>query len=130
MKMMTKAEAISNHRKLWHWIAKRTREVRRKVLKTEYFFFYILNKIDSNCYCCEYDNQFYVSGDYALCAHCPIDWGNAENRCEIVGSLYNQWFRCAENDWERAAELADKIAELPERKDIEKNNEKTEADKL
>ena len=114
---LTKADAIYHHRKMWHWIAKWTRKLKRKVYKWEYFDFYNLNKIYINCYCCEYDNQFYVSDDYAICAHCPIDWGNAENRCEIGDSFYNQWLCCAENDWERAAELADMIAELPERRE-------------
>ena len=110
---MTKAEAISNHRQMWRWIAKRTRKLRRKVKKSEYFEHCNIPYEDrpfDSCYVCSFDEQ--LGG---VCEFCPIDWGNAENRCEIGDSFYNQWFRCAENDWERAADLADKIAELPEK---------------
>ncbi len=79
---LTKAEAISNHRKLWHWIAKRTREVRRKVEKDEYFEFYNLEKISYYCYCCEYD--LHCSSGYIRCSHCPIDWGFLRN-CQNIG---------------------------------------------
>ena len=112
MKTLTKSEAISNHRKLYHWIATETRKQKRKVHKSEYFDFYNVPDTDipqNYCYCCEYDEQ-QLSG---ACFHCPIDWGN--EKCGVAGSLFKQWHACNDKDWKRAADLADKIAELPER---------------
>ena len=111
--MMTKAEAISNHRKLWHWIAEETRKLKRKVKKSEYFK---QNNIPNEpipayfCYCCEYAEQFRDD-----CTYCSIDWGNTENECSCSYGLYLRWNACNDEDWKRAADLADKIAEMPEK---------------
>lgn len=114
MKKLTKSEAIFNHRKMWHWMAAETRKQKRKVYKLEYLDFYNIsdeNKPFGSCYACQYDIQ--CDND---CTHCPINWGDGMG-CFTDGSLYREWLACNENenDWERAAELADKIAELPER---------------
>ena len=119
---ITKSEAIFNHRKMWHWIADETRSFKRKVEKWEYFFYYMIPDDDiplQDCYCCEYDKQLhldkrYLNGGYSICTHCPIDWGWGA-KCHDSGTLWGQWYDCSDEDWEFAAELADKIAELPER---------------
>lgn len=108
---ITKAEAILNHRKLWRWIAKQTRKLKRKVEQSEYFDHYNISyKYRPFCdsYACHYDTQF---GDD--CTHCPINWG--DGTCGTIGLPLSEWIDCDPDDWERAAELADKIAELPEK---------------
>ena len=68
--MMTKAEAISNHRKLWHWIAEETRKLKRKVKKSEYFKQNNISDGDvpfGNSYVCHYDEQ--LDGFCAFCQH-------------------------------------------------------------
>ena len=112
MKKLTKSKAILKHRKMWHWIAKQTRKQKRKVCKLEYLDFYNIsdeNKPSRYCYACQYDMQ--IGND---CSHCPINWGNSMC-CLDDGSLYREWLACGGLNWERAAELADMIAELPER---------------
>ena len=113
--MMTKAEAISNHRKMWRWIAKQTRELKRKVEQSEYFDHYNISYKDRpffDSYVCQFDEQF-----VGVCDFCPIDLGKGVD-CQTDGSPFLKWLECDEDDWERAAELADKIAELPERKGV------------
>lgn len=112
MENITKAVAIFYHRKMYHRIAARTRQLRRKVKSSEYFNFYDIpdeNRPSRYCYACQYDMQ--IGND---CSHCPINWGNSMC-CLDDGSPYREWHDCRDTDWERAADLADKIAELPEK---------------
>ena len=137
MKKITKEQVIINHRKMWCWIAEWTRLLKRKVRRIEYFDDIPVREYPRyGCYCCEFVYQFFNDDD---CSLCPIEWGKGR-KCEEYGTLFNEWINCNDSNWERAAELADMIAELPERKDIEENikennekteeNKKTEADKL
>lgn len=117
---LTKSEAIANHRKMWRWIAEETLKQERKVEKWEYFKTLDIMDRDmpfGDCYCCEYA----FNEDYTYCRDCPIDWGGEFGTCkhrDIVNDnkgLYALW--CDElDDYIKAAELAKKIAELPERK--------------
>ena len=133
---LTREEAIRYHREMWNWIADQI-EKRQKVqnihfLKEEY----ITNKFDRFenirwfCFLCEYTNL--------NCKKCPIEWGNKyvayeshDCPCETWGyeemdyrnGLYgdcrieydNKYLRM-ENNWKHQAELARRIANLPERK--------------
>ena len=123
MKTLTKSEAIFHHRKMYHWIADETRKKKRKVTENEYFDQYNISRggrplCDS--YACHYDMLF---GDD--CTHCPINWGGGVG-CVDNGSPYCEWIDCDKNDWERAAKLADKIAELPEKTFIGKEEKSPE----
>lgn len=121
MKILTKSEAIFHHRKMYHWIADETRKQKRKVTQKEYF-----NNIPhedipwGSLYVCDYDER--LDG---FCECCPIDWGN-DRGCIDDSSPYCEWINCDKNDWERAAKLADKIAELPEKTFIGKEEKSPE----
>lgn len=110
---MTKQQAIEEHRKMWRWIAEETLKRKRTVEKIEYYYEYIKSeKLRNLCWCCEYDYQFKTK---CYCEMCPIDFGvNAEEfMCGEEGSDYLEWRN--ETDYTKCAELAIKIANLPER---------------
>lgn len=119
---LTREQAVAEHRKMWRWIADETRSKKRKAEKYEYFkkFAIVERKIPYNkCYCCEYAIQFSIFNE---CRKCPIDWGSSANAvmcCDIKRfgdrkGLYPTW--CNERDWQKAADLAERIANLPERR--------------
>ncbi|SDY29880.1 hypothetical protein [Eubacterium barkeri] len=112
----TKSEAVRRHRKMWNWIADETDRLKFKVEKCEYFYNFEIEDIPSlECYCCEY---LFNLGNCKCLNGCPIDWGNyfgCQKPC--LESLYKLW--CLECDWQKAANLAREIANLPERPDME-----------
>lgn len=115
--MLTKEQALENHRRLWRHIAEKTRAEKRRVNKREAFKdiwgdVWVAN----GCWCCKYDAQF----DSYSCTHCPVMWGNGKyDDCWCDNSEYREWRNtCKDKDWEKAAELAEKIANLPEREGV------------
>ena len=118
---MTKQEAIDKHRRMWRWIAEKTRERRKVVDKIDYF--YETGQMDVNpkdlCWCCEYarsvcNNNNIVGGYRAYCYLCPIQWSVV--CCTTDTSAYRMWLHnFFLEDWEEAAHWAAVIAELPER---------------
>lgn len=111
--LLTKKQALIEHRKLWNWLADESLKQKRKVIKEEYFTEFSDDYDDipiSNCWCCEYAK--------ASCKKCPIRWdGTNQTRCRNLSSPYRKWLGTPNNDYEMAAKLARKIANLPERKD-------------
>ena len=114
---ITKSEAIANHRKMWRWIAEETLKQERKVEKWEYFKEHGIRRLNiplCQCYCCEY------GFDAGVCPDCPVEWGGEydtcldRDNCYDHKGLYALWER--EPNYLKAAELAKKIAELPEPK--------------
>ena len=74
-------------------------------------------RVKNNCFCCEYIN--------CVCVFCPIKWESKvenymcideykENDSEGIYSIC-----CDETDWREQAKLARKIANLPERQDVQ-----------
>lgn len=126
---LTKERAIKEHRKMWNWIADQYENVTEDLIKLHDIgrlkSYYIKTshleladlRIDCDCFCCEYDVQFY--GD---CRHCPLEWGGcARIPCiktndgsaglyESIDMLTDAY--SCENDFV----LCGKIANLPERK--------------
>ena len=109
--ILTKEEAIKRHRMMWNWIAYET--LRRKEFVTKAaaveHFGWNQSKMHSKCWCCTY-----VRED-GTCEKCPIQWPGS--KCY---GLYDDWCylgRCS--DYKKAAELAYRIANLPEREDVE-----------
>lgn len=118
---LTREEAISEHRKMWNWIADEIEKEKRyqyiEGLKKEYCDregYYIRN----NCFCCEYTYTKYI------CDYCPIEW-----KSEVEDFMCIQKYEedddeglyalcCNERDWEEQAKLARQIANLPERQDL------------
>lgn len=121
--ILAKLGAILKHRTMWHWIADETRKKKRKVTKKEYFDYHNIPYEDrplNLCFCCEYDESDDIIVGRRRCEFCPIDWCNdwGNKDCNVAGSLFKQWLACNDKDWKRAAKLADKIAELPERSEV------------
>lgn len=117
MKPLTKEEAVDEHRRMWKWIAEETVEREELVCKEEYLKIYFPDDdIEFNCFCCEYG----IQNGFEQCSHCPIDWDSKCSRWQCLNyyrsdseGLFSLWER--ECDWEEAAKLAKRIAELPER---------------
>lgn len=68
---LTREEAISEHRKMWNWIADEIEKEKRDQdildLKEEYCNREGYNDIRSDCFCCGYTKY--------ICDYCPIEWG-------------------------------------------------------
>lgn len=124
---LSREQAISEHRKMWNWIADMTEKSKLKVSKYDYFIGNDMRTdmygLYNNCYCCEYCyiNSGMINFGVLNCDICPIEWGSIckNNMCEnryMYGDLngyYAQWKRVY--DWKEAARLARIIANLPER---------------
>ena len=120
---LTKEQAIREHRKMWHWIARETLKLKRKVSEQEYLLkFFEYEELISDYILCDYAKGEMEKGDHAYsCLCCPIDWGSkCKHSCVDFSKdgdckgLYLRWWDSI--DWQEAAALARQIAELPERK--------------
>lgn len=113
--MLTKKKTVEEHRKMWNWIGN---EIMRShmtknidELKKMYLTIYDKPLISFNCYCCEYT----LDVDTNSCIDsCPLIWPGDKMSC-CYGGLYSQI--CNEQNWQKQAELAYQIADLPERED-------------
>lgn len=117
---LTREEAISEHRKMWNWIADEIEKEKKyqdiNCLKEEYCdregFCYLTN----NCFCCEYTN--------INCSLCPIEWGSEveDLMCLDQYKEYDNeglYALCRDElDWREQAKLARQIANLPERENV------------
>lgn len=117
--MLTKVQAIANHRKMWHWIAETTRKEKRYVTKEEAFDHFGWPHVPANCWCCAYAEK---------CNHeknCPIAWPGGN--CFAEDSPFMDWITInseGNSDYLRAADLAEQIANLP--KNLEASLSKAE----
>jgi len=124
---LTKQQAITEHRKMWRWIAEETEKRKQIVKKSEYLYIHGFNEfIACNCFCCEYEEQQCCKqqSNFPNCHFCPIDWNSAATSymCKDLTDmdddygLFAEWEDAVEyGDWQTAAALARQIAELPER---------------
>lgn len=112
--MLTKAEAIRNHRLMWNWIAQTSIQEQRCVSKEEAFTHFGWGMAYCNCWCCEYARMSLMSS----CSICPIIWGSRYSEiCIGAESEYSFWLRAYKSGiYTTAAKYAYMIAELPERK--------------
>ena len=109
----TKEQAITEHRKMWNWIADETEKRKRKIRKSEYFKEHHIAHLTrpwGDCYCCEY--ALIACEQDVKCMYCPIDWGSVES---CFDGVFASWLN-EDRDYKIAAELARKIANLPENK--------------
>ena len=109
------------HRELWHWIAKETRKQKRVICKQEWF---AKNPycVDNDCFACGEAIKRRVNNDfqYYRCDYCPLTWEtelddeDVNVPCERKGALYLRWHTVMllEHNWQEAADLADRIAEM------------------
>ena len=114
------------HVDMWMWIANKCIDDKKQCTKMDFFLAHPAILEPSNkCYACEacketVPNPYFgdspeepaeiVFGD---CSKCPIDWGNSSNLCIDANSIYADWVSCPLYDYNRAAAIAYKIAELP-----------------
>lgn len=121
---LTKEEAIRRHRELWNKIAE---------LCTGGFYIseikiVALNALGyhdsrdyptSKCWACEYAiyNAIRLHGtNKGVCCFCPLKWETAS--CHDEGGEYKIWIRhMRDGNYEKAAEMARVIANLPEKED-------------
>ena len=108
---LTKQQAIEGHRKMWNWIADKIEREKRR------FYIYDLKEIycrennlllRHNCFCCEYSGD-----DDRGCEKCPVDWEKTEHCSDDEKSLYTLVLYAY--TWQKQAELARTIANLPEK---------------
>lgn len=125
---LTIEQAITEHRKMWNWIADKIIRLKKLIdvysYKKEYLYRKRLFDIDRYCFLCDYCRQ--NRKRFEVCEKCPLDWGDVSNRnfypCE--GDAYSQderdyglWWKCQKaKTWEEQARIAREIANLPEKK--------------
>lgn len=117
---LTREEAVSEHRKMWNWIADKIEEEKRDQdifdLKEEYCNREGYNDIRSDCFCCGYTKY--------ICDYCPIEWGSEVeyymclDKYEAYDDKGLYSLCCNESDWREQAKLARQIANLPERENV------------
>lgn len=105
---MTLTECIENHKKLWNWIADKSIERERQVVKWEYFAEKrkeALGTVRNHCYLCEYVTQNGLD-----CSKCPIKTtvGDQGKVLECCDGLYAEWYYTV--DYKRCSDLARQIA--------------------
>lgn len=112
--VLTKREAVRKHRAMWNWIADYIEEKKEGKCIPELKFMYLEEQDETpscSCYCCEYNNQLVDDG----CKFCPVIWGLNLSCSSCDPSLYS---RCLyETNWQKQADIARQIANLPERED-------------
>ena len=129
MLALTKEEAARRHRELWNKIAELctgelcTGEFRAYEIK--YVALEALGYDDpiefpySMCWACEYATNnaiYHHKTNEGICCFCPIKWKT--ELCHDEGGEYNMWTRYIEDgNYEKAAEIARVIANLPEKED-------------
>lgn len=118
---MTREEALAGHRRLWNEIADMIESGVRFFTADEYkedalFRIGETNEIETHCYCCHY-----AKGN---CHVCPVVWNNEDESEDIMCDDYHEngdgeyaefmkFIR--KRDYPAAAQIARKIANLPER---------------
>ena len=108
---ITLKDAVDGFRKQWNWMADETLRQKRKVEKDEYFDAHGIDVRDrpfNECYMCEFAPE---------CVACPICWGGTLDLCNYrepyyrFDGLFGMWN--GTRDYQEAARLARKIANLP-----------------
>ena len=129
--ILTKKEAIRMHRAMWRWIAIMLKSERYKCFKftevgtdfettIDYLKTAYVNMIGRtgevafDCFCCDYTRPLPICG--ARREICPVVW-SSDDGCSY--GEYNEFSQIpyAPENLDKAAALALKIANLPERED-------------
>ena len=118
---MTREEALAGHRRLWNEIADMIERGKEYCFGSTYKKDALQKigeeqELHSDCYCCEY------AGGY--CESCPVVWNSEDESEDVMCDDYNATgigeyaeFRdfIYERNYPAAAQMARKIANLPER---------------
>lgn len=131
---LTREEAIRYHREMWNWIADHIEKegcaqyiphLKSNFVYKKFPGVYIKN----DCFCCHYAESQSINKDNTMCENCPLDWGNPyrknyfdcekkyvpKNKDSDENGLYEHCHYLEDNNWKHQAELARRIANLPER---------------
>lgn len=127
MMELTREQAITEHRKMWNWIADEIESYKTTINIYKYKIKYcILNKNEYtseivkyhySCFLCYYTGN--------ECSICPLIWNSeaSEFMCELIkddddkgNGLLEKCVRA--ETWQEQAALARQIANLPERTDV------------
>lgn len=117
---LTREQAITEHRKMWRWIAE------QYIGKDDIYYMnpyrfkqiylykngYNSSLIHSCCFLCEYVKK------WKNCDKCPLDWGISkscigDSKNDGLYKQINTYYY--EENYKKCAELARQIAELPEK---------------
>ena len=135
MLALTKEEAVRRHRELWNEIAELCTESHFSSCGFSVFKIksMALNALgyddpikfpDSMCWACEYAiyNAIYLRRtNKGICCFCPIKWKT--ELCYDKDGEYDMWRRYIQDgNYEKAAEMARVIANLPEKKEVKEND--------
>lgn len=117
MEKLTAERAVELHRKLWNYIADRTKQEQRFISKPEALraLGFEPEEIRAQCFCCEYANQNRLVAGIGICVLCPLKWPFTTCSNWAGSGLYDQYEQAVhkEHDWDRAAWFARYIAEVP-----------------
>ena len=116
---MEKDEAVRKHREMWNAIADKI-EARKHGIDIYKEKGRIAGRgILNNCFCCEFARTEY---DVPNCDICPMIWpsDSEDFMCEDTGNEHyggGLYQKCVDSvvDWEKQAQLARQIANLPEK---------------
>lgn len=127
MMELTREQAITEHRKMWNWIADVIEKEKESLsiyeLKRKYCNISGFRNVLFKCFLCDYAEK---SAKYYenKCNYCPLEWESKfdEFMCKHNIDEYKEdglWLKCYNAEtWEEKATLARRIANLPERKDV------------
>lgn len=130
---LTKEEAVRRHRELWNKIAElcTSKDIVMGIGDSiKYMALKSLGYDDplcaptNRCWACEYaiNNAIYLHRtNEGICCFCPIKWKT--ELCHDEGGEYDMWTRYIEDgNYEKAAEIARVIANLPEKKEVKEDD--------
>lgn len=124
---LTREQAITEHRKMWNWIADCIEKFKMVIdivdQKRRYCMENIRYPVKNYCFLCEYTCNKNWEQD---CKKCPIKWPSEFYELPCEGEAweddeekYGLWWRCnTAKTWQEQARLARQIANLPERTDV------------
>ena len=119
---MEKDEAVRKHREMWNAIADKI-EARKHGIDIYKEKCRIAGRgILNNCFCCEFARTEYDEYDVPNCDICPMIWpsDSEDFMCKDTGNEHyggGLYQKCVDSvvDWEKQAQLARQIANLPEK---------------
>lgn len=113
---ITYQQAVTEHRKMWNWIAEQTELYQTCFSKNNYMELTENTNVISNCFLCQYAMRQWQEETWSTqnyCDYCIGIWSeNPEKNCSVT--TYGAWYQAyRKNDWELAAKYARLIANLP-----------------
>lgn len=117
-KILTLEETQRRHKELWTWLAKETRKRKGNVEKNEFFDISKANELPiHSCWCCEFAREaktLLKNHEHYRCTLCPLKDKEICEESFCKCRAFNDWLLCT--DWQKAADLAEQIANLPFKK--------------